>query len=95
VLKSFSNAWVHSGTTGENKRVVEIFSDINVALHDGVESNFMDSLDVSVDGFFGVEQSFWASELLVADGDDVSVWEFELDVFVGGLSELFQFIFVI
>ena len=55
----------------------------------------MDSLDVSVDGFFGVEQSFWASELLVADGDDVSVWEFELDVFVGGLSELFQFIFVI
>jgi hypothetical protein len=25
----------------------------------------------------GLEEEFWASESLVLDGDDISVWEFE------------------
>lgn len=38
-----------------------------------------------------IEHSFWASELLISNGDDVSVWEFELDIFVTRFFEFFHF----
>jgi len=38
-----------------------------------------------------IEHSFWAPELLVTNGDDVSVREFELDIFVARFFELFHF----
>jgi len=38
-----------------------------------------------------LEHSFWAPELLVTDGNDVSVWEFELDIFVTRFFEFFHF----
>jgi len=41
--------------------------------------------------FKRIKHSFWASELLVTNGDDVSVWEFELDIFVTRFFEFFHF----
>jgi len=38
-----------------------------------------------------LEHSFWAPELLISNGDDVSVWEFELDIFVTRFFEFFHF----
>ena len=55
----------------------------------------MHSWDFSAHEFQWFEQSFWASELLVTNRDDVAVGELELDIFIGGLGELFHFIFVV
>jgi hypothetical protein len=38
-----------------------------------------------------IKHSFWASELLITDGNDVSVWEFKLDIFVTRFFEFFHF----
>ena len=65
-----SRTWVHSGTTGEDGVGVKILSDIDIALHDGVVSGLVDTGRFhSEEGW--LEESLWASESLVADGDDL------------------------
>merc|ERR1719343_802848 len=75
LLHTISNTWVHGGTTGEDVVGVEILTDINVALHDGVVGGF-----VNTSGFHTnegwLEEGFWASETFVTDGDDLTVWKF-------------------
>jgi len=75
LLHSVGDSWVHSGTTGEDSVGVEILSDINIALHDRVVSGLVDTGRFhSEEGW--LEESLWASESLVADGDDLSVGKF-------------------
>jgi len=38
-----------------------------------------------------IEKSFWASELLVTNGDDISIWEFELLFFSRGVFIFLHF----
>ena len=72
LLHTISNTWVHGGTTGEDSVGVKILSDIDIALHDGVVSGLVDTGRFhSEEGW--LEESLWASESLVADGDDL--WE--------------------
>ena len=43
LLHTISNTWVHGGTTGEDIVGIEILTDINVALHDGVVGGFVNT----------------------------------------------------
>jgi hypothetical protein len=36
LLHAISNTWVHGGTTGEDGVGVQVLTDVNIALHDGV-----------------------------------------------------------
>jgi len=75
LLHSVGDSWVHSGTTREDGVGVKILSDIDIALHDGVVSGLVDTGRFhSEEGW--LEESLWASESLVADGDDLSVGKF-------------------
>jgi len=74
LLHSVGNTWVHGGTTGEDVVGVEVLSDINVALHDGVVGGLVDTGGLHTDEGW-LEEGLWASESLVTDGDDLTVWE--------------------
>jgi len=87
-LESLWDAWVHSGTTGHDHVLVEIFSDIDITLHDGFEGEVVDWWDFSSDGTKWVKEGLWASELLVTNGDDVTIWELILLLFGGGVFKL-------
>merc|ERR1712027_184759 len=72
LLHSVSNTWVHGGATRHDSVGVQVLSDINIALHDGVVSGLVDSASLhSEEGW--LEESLWASESLVSDGDDLTV----------------------
>ncbi|KAF1750057.1 hypothetical protein GCK72_016603 [Caenorhabditis remanei] len=43
LLHAISNSWVHGGSSGENGVGVQVLTDINVALHDGVVRSLVDS----------------------------------------------------
>jgi len=74
LLHSVGNTWVHGGTTGEDVVGVEVLSDVNVALHDGVVGGLVDTGGLHTDEGW-LEEGLWASESLVTDGDDLTVWE--------------------
>jgi hypothetical protein len=82
LLHAVSNTWVHGGTAGEDVVSVEILTDINIALHDGVVSGFMNTGGFHTNEGW-LEESFWATETFVTDGDDLTVWEF-IRFFEGG-----------
>jgi len=72
LLHTVSNTRVHGGTTGEDVVSVQVLSDINVALHDGVVSGLVDT-----SGFHTnerrLEEGLWATESLVTNGNDLTV----------------------
>jgi len=74
LLHSVGNTWVHGGTTGEDVVGVKILSDINIALHDGVVGGLVHTGGLHTDEGW-LEEGLWASESLVTDGDDLTVWE--------------------
>jgi hypothetical protein len=74
LLHSVGNTWVHSGTTGEDVVSVKVLSDINIALHDGVVGGLVDTGGLHTNEGW-LEEGLWASESLVTDGDDLTVWE--------------------
>ena len=57
-------------TSREDGVGVEILTDINVALHDGVEGSLVDTNDLHTQER-RLEDGLWAAETLVADGDDL------------------------
>jgi len=95
LLESLGDSSVHSSTTGHDHVLVEVFSDIDVALHDGLEGELVDWWDFTTNGAEWVKESLWASELLVTDGDDVAIWELILLLFGGGVLELLHLFLVV
>merc|ERR1719342_1681021 len=72
LLHSVGDTGVHGGASGHNSVGIEVLSDINVALHDGVVGGLVDSAGLhSEEGW--LEESLGASESLVSDGDDLAV----------------------
>merc|ERR1712121_441352 len=72
LLHSVGNTGVHGGASGHDSVGIEILSDINIALHDGVVGGLVDSASLhSKEGW--LEEGLWASESLVSDGDDLTV----------------------
>merc|ERR1712038_2091526 len=72
LLHAISDTWVHSGATRHHSVGVQVLSDVNIALHDGVVSGLVDAASLhSEEG--RLEESLGAPESLVADGDDLTV----------------------
>ena len=74
--KSFSDSLVHSGSSWHNDVGIQVLSNIDIAFHDWLEGQFVDTW-VLLSGEGGLEQQFRASESLVANSDHISVGEFE------------------
>merc|ERR1712241_88360 len=71
-LHSVSNTWVHGGATRHDGVSVQVLTDVNIALHDGVVSGLMDTA-----GFHsqerGLEEGLWGTESLIANGDNLAI----------------------
>merc|ERR1711894_418426 len=72
LLHTVSNTRVHGGASRHDSVGIEILTDVNIALHDGVVGGFMDAT-----GFHSkegrLEESLRAAETLIANGDDLAV----------------------
>merc|ERR1712117_970802 len=71
LLHTVSNTRIHGGATRHGGVGVQVLSDVNIALHDGVVGGLVDSASLhSEEGW--LEESLWASESLVSDGDNLT-----------------------
>merc|ERR1712106_373473 len=72
LLHTVSNTRVHGGASRHDSVGVQVLTDVNITLHDGVEGSLMDAT-----GFHSkegrLEQSLGATESLIANGDDLTV----------------------
>merc|ERR1719320_1926659 len=72
VLHTVSNTRVHGGDSRHDSVGIQVLTDVNIALHDGVVGSLMDAT-----GFHSkegrLEESLRAAETLIADGDDLAV----------------------
>merc|ERR1712106_1087372 len=71
-LHTVSNTRVHGGASGHDSVGIEILTDVNITLHDGVKGSLMEAT-----GFHSkerwLEESLWATETLISNGDDLTV----------------------
>merc|ERR1712082_246266 len=72
LLHSVGNTGVHGGASRHDSVGIEILTDVNIALHDGVVGGLVDAA-----GFHSkegrLEESLRAAETLIANGDDLAV----------------------
>merc|ERR1719508_124760 len=92
LLHTVSNTGVHGGASGHDSVGIEILTDINITLHDGVECGLMDAT-----GFHSqegrLEESLWATETFIANGDDLAVGKLIRLLKGGGCSSSGHFLF--
>merc|ERR1740121_482559 len=69
------HARVHGGTTREHNVGVEVLADVNVALHDALVGQLVDTLVFETD-FRRLEQGLRRAEALIANRDDLPVGQF-------------------
>merc|ERR1719430_2639184 len=72
LLHTVSNTRVHGGASRHDSVGIEILTDVNIGLHDGVVGGLVDAA-----GFHSqegrLEESLRAAETLIANGDDLAV----------------------
>jgi len=90
LVKSFRDTVVHGGTTGHNDISVQFLSNIDVALHDGLEHQFVESR-IFLTELHGLEESFGASDDLVTDGDGGTVRKSIDDILTRVVTEGLKF----
>jgi len=74
LLHTISNTGEHGGTSGKDSVGVEILTDVDVALHDGVVCGLVDTSRFHTQEGW-LEHGLWTSETLITDGDDLTVWK--------------------
>merc|ERR1712242_658441 len=75
LLHSVGNTWVHGGATRHDGVGVQVLTDVNIALHDGVVGGLMDTAGFhSQEGW--LEEGFWGTETFVANGDYLAIGQF-------------------
>ena len=72
LLHTVSDAWVHGGATGQDAVGVQVLTDVNITLHDRVVGGLSQANSFHTQEG-RLEESLWATETLVSDGDDLSV----------------------
>lgn len=72
LLHSVSNTGVHGGTSGQDCVGVQVLTDVDVTLHDGVVDCLVDTARFHTQEG-RLEESLRATEPLVTDGDDLTV----------------------
>jgi len=92
LLHSVSNTWVHGGATRHDGVGVQVLTDVNIALHDGVVGGLMDTA-----GFHSqerwLEEGFWGTETFIANGDNLAIGQFIGFLQGGGGSGSCHFLF--
>ena len=72
LLHSVSNTRVHGGSSGHDGVGIQVLTDINVTLHDGVKGSLVDTAGLhSQEG--RLEEGLRAPEPLITDGDDLTI----------------------
>jgi len=72
LLHTVSNTRVHGGASRHDSVGIEILTDVNIALHDGVVGGLMDTAGLhSQEG--RLEEGLRGTEPLIANGDDLAV----------------------
>jgi hypothetical protein len=69
---TFGDTGEHSSTTRKNDVTVQVLSDIDVTLHDGVISGGVDTFGFLTNQRW-LEENFWASEAFASDSDNLSI----------------------
>jgi hypothetical protein len=82
LLHAVSDTGVHGGASGEDGVGVQVLTDVDVALHDGVVDGLVDAARFHTQEG-RLEEGLRAAESLVADGDDLSIRKF-VALFEGG-----------
>merc|ERR1719385_114285 len=72
LLHTVSDTGVHGGATGHDSVGVQVLTDVDVALHDGVVGGLVDAAGLHAQEG-RLEEGLGAAETLVADGDDLAV----------------------
>ena len=72
LLHTVSNTRVHGGASRHDSVGIQVLTDINIALHDGVVGGLVDAAGLHSQEA-GLEEGLGAPEPLVADGDDLAV----------------------
>ncbi|GMR50477.1 hypothetical protein PMAYCL1PPCAC_20672, partial [Pristionchus mayeri] len=72
LLHSVGDSGVHGRSSGEDGVGVQVLTDVDVALHDGVVGGLVDSGGLHTQER-GLEESLGATEALVSDGDDLKI----------------------
>merc|ERR1719315_802831 len=75
LLHAVSDTGVHGRTSGQDGVGVKVFSDVDVALHDGVEASLMNSDDLHTQED-GAEHRLGSTETLVANRHDLTIGQF-------------------
>merc|ERR1719376_346037 len=85
LLHTVSNTRVHGGASGHDSVGIQVLTDVNIALHDGVVGGLMDATGFpSKEG--RLEESLRATETFIANGDDLAVGKFIRLLKGGGCS---------
>jgi len=85
LVHSVGDARVHGGASGHDGVGIQILSDVDIALHDGVVGDLVDTLLLHTQER-GLEEGFRAPESLISDGDDLTVGKLVLLLEGGVLS---------
>merc|ERR1719385_41647 len=72
LLHTVSDTGVHGGAAGHDSVGVQVLTDVDVALHDGVVGGLVDAAGLHAQEG-RLEEGLGAAETLVADGDDLAV----------------------
>ena len=72
LLHTVGDTWVHGGSTGHDDVTVEILTDINITLHDGVKGCDVDTTRLKTQ-YRWLEQRLRSTETLVTNGNNLSV----------------------
>ena len=72
LLHTVGDAREHGAASRQNGVGVQVLTDVHVALHDGVVAGLVDASRLHTEEAW-LEESLWATESLVSDGDDLSV----------------------
>ncbi|CAN8002682.1 unnamed protein product, partial [Ixodes hexagonus] len=72
LLHAVGDTRVHGGATRQHGVGIQVLTDVHVALHDGVVRGLVDAARFHTQEG-RLEEGLWATEALVADGDDLSV----------------------
>jgi len=91
---SVSDSRVHGGTTRQDNVSVQILSDIDVTLHDGVVGGFMDTRGFQTEEG-RLEESLRSTESLITDGNNLTVRKFVGFLQLGGSSSGLEFLLIV
>merc|ERR1719193_523113 len=89
LFQSFWDSSEHGGSSRHDNVLVQVSSDINVALHDRVESKLVNSCAFHANEV-RLEEGFRSTESFASDSDDVTVGEFVLFLQVTAGVSAFQ-----